>query len=125
MDSEYLQSWARETPAGLEEISPSLCHEPGFVREGREFAGFVSSSRCLIEGKRETGSSFSFLVQPRTVVIANNLKLPLENFMSHRMRSLHPPAAWPVPRPYHGDVLTAFTTDCPFWAPGWPSSMDS
>ncbi|KAI5179905.1 hypothetical protein MUG91_G36n31 [Manis pentadactyla] len=50
-------------------------------------------------------------VQPRTVVIPNNLKLPLENFMSHRMRSLHPPAAWPVPRPFHGDILIGVEGD--------------
>ncbi|KAM9685474.1 uncharacterized protein C1orf105 homolog [Trichechus inunguis] len=46
------------------------------------------------------------MVQPRTMLIPDDLKLSFENFMSHRMMGLHPPRAKTVPKLPHDDILT-------------------
>ncbi|XP_057171338.1 uncharacterized protein C1orf105 homolog isoform X2 [Ursus arctos] len=46
------------------------------------------------------------MVQPRTMTIPHNLKLSFENFMSHRMMSLHPPKAPTVPECSRNDIST-------------------
>ncbi|XP_064136084.1 uncharacterized protein C1orf105 homolog [Loxodonta africana] len=46
------------------------------------------------------------LVQPRTMLIPDDLKLSFENFMSHRTMGLHPSRAKTVPKPPHDDILT-------------------
>uniref|UniRef100_A0A8D1XFN9 SUN domain containing ossification factor n=2 Tax=Sus scrofa TaxID=9823 RepID=A0A8D1XFN9_PIG len=46
------------------------------------------------------------VVQPRTMVIPDDLKLSFANIVSHRMMSLHPPKAQTVPRPSCGDIPT-------------------
>ncbi|XP_073073830.1 uncharacterized protein C1orf105 homolog [Manis javanica] len=48
-------------------------------------------------------------VQPRTVVIANNLKLPLENFMSHSVH-YRLPILGPRMAVFHGLLTDAYKT---------------
>ncbi|XP_006867157.1 PREDICTED: uncharacterized protein C1orf105 homolog [Chrysochloris asiatica] len=46
------------------------------------------------------------MVQPRTVLIPDDLKLSLENFMNQRMMGLHPPRTETVHRRSRDDILT-------------------
>uniref|UniRef100_A0A2K6P9D1 Chromosome 1 open reading frame 105 n=1 Tax=Rhinopithecus roxellana TaxID=61622 RepID=A0A2K6P9D1_RHIRO len=46
------------------------------------------------------------MVQPRTVKIPDDPKVSFENFMSHRMMSLHQPKFQTTPEPFHDDIPT-------------------
>ncbi|XP_008587657.1 PREDICTED: uncharacterized protein C1orf105 homolog [Galeopterus variegatus] len=75
-----------------------------------------SSATFLISSKKDMNLPIVFQVpdvlskvQPRIPVIPNDLKISRENFMSHRMMSLHQPKAQTVPKPSCDDILTEST----------------
>ncbi|XP_037662774.1 uncharacterized protein C1orf105 homolog [Choloepus didactylus] len=46
------------------------------------------------------------MVQPRTMIIPDDLKLSFENFMNQKMMGIQPPKAQAVPRPSPDDIPT-------------------
>ncbi|XP_008694568.1 uncharacterized protein C1orf105 homolog isoform X1 [Ursus maritimus] len=70
-------------------------------------AGRIQSNPMLIRNKQLCSTCREIkMVQPRTMTIPHNLKLSFENFMSHRMMSLHPPKAPTVPECSRNDIST-------------------
>ncbi|XP_008694574.1 uncharacterized protein C1orf105 homolog isoform X2 [Ursus maritimus] len=76
-------------------------------------AGRIQSNPMLIRNKQLCSTCREIkMVQPRTMTIPHNLKLSFENFMSHRMMSLHPPKAPTVPECSRNDISTGFLITC-------------
>ncbi|XP_075397215.1 uncharacterized protein C1orf105 homolog [Tenrec ecaudatus] len=74
----------------------------GFAKGSRS-----SSQPVLLRNRRLCSTCRNIrMLQPRTVLIPDDLKLSFENFMNHRMMGHHPPSAENEPKPPQDDIRT-------------------
>ncbi|XP_055439568.1 uncharacterized protein C1orf105 homolog [Bubalus kerabau] len=84
-----------------EVTSPSL-----LLRQETQ-AGWNQNDPTLIRNKQLCSTCRDVkMVQPKTLIIPDDLKLSFANIMNHRMMSLHQPKAQTVPKRSRDDILT-------------------
>uniref|UniRef100_A0AC11BNR0 Chromosome 1 open reading frame 105 n=1 Tax=Ovis aries TaxID=9940 RepID=A0AC11BNR0_SHEEP len=70
-------------------------------------AGWNQNDPTLIRNKQLCSTCRDVkMVQPKTLIIPDDLKQSFANIMNHRMMSLHPPKAQTVPKRSCDDILT-------------------
>uniref|UniRef100_A0A2K5PQW7 Chromosome 1 open reading frame 105 n=1 Tax=Cebus imitator TaxID=2715852 RepID=A0A2K5PQW7_CEBIM len=107
----------------MEEMRPAGHGVPNVcitLKNGAALPGGQASTDGESEAKRNQSDSMLLLrnqklcstcremkmVQPRTMKILDDPKVSFENFMSHRMMSLHQPKVQTTPEPFHDDIPT-------------------